>query len=46
MLEQENERYKNDVRNMVVQVDGITDESVTTDQNVRRGNGKRVATQS
>lgn len=46
MLEQENERYKNDVRNMVVQVDGITDESVATDQNVRRVNGKGVATRS
>lgn len=35
MLEEENERYRRDVNGLGVQVDGITDESMTTDQNVR-----------
>lgn len=43
MLEIENERYRNDMKKLETQVEGITDESATTDQNVSEGRSWDVA---
>lgn len=37
LLEQENARYRSDMGKLETQVEGITDESATTDQNVSEG---------